>query len=209
MPEITEVPGPARRKKTWVRSILFIGILVLLIAAFTVLGVSRVLELGSTAFFFVVTAGVLVLLCFFCGFIAYARSKLLAVHDANDPSQNAERLQSIPVFYFLETIHRTIPQEPIPDDEYWCKDDDGEGKVQEDLCPICLCDMDKVHTATGISSCCRREIHIKCAQDYFNSIRRVKCVFCRQDHEEAANMSMNTTCPSPPVPEQSIHESSV
>lgn len=200
----------AGRRKSWMRSIFFIGILVLLVAAFTVLGVSRVMELGSAAFFFVVTAGVLVLLCFFCGLIAYARSKLIAVHGATDPSQTGDRLQSVPVFYFLETIHRTTPQEPVADDEYWSKyEAEKEVKAEDDQCPICLCDMDRVQTATGISACCKREIHIKCAQDYFNSIRRVKCVFCRKDHEEAANTSLNTTCPSPPVQEQSINESSV
>jgi hypothetical protein len=203
----------SQRRKTWLRSIFFVGVLVLLVATFVVLGVSRVMELGSAAFFFVVTAGVLVLLCFFCGLIAYARAKLLSV-QANQETQQAG---DTPVFYFLETIHRTVPLEPVADDDYWYKDGcenhevliEDERKGDNEQCPICLCEMDPLQTATGLSACCRREIHIKCAQDYFNSIRRVKCVFCRKDVEETANTSLITTCPSPPLQEQLINDSTV
>lgn len=180
-----------RRRKSRTKTVFFIAILVLLVATFTVLGVSRVIELGSAAFFVVVIAGVLVLLCFFCGLIAYARAKLLSVQNAQ-PIANQD---AIPVFYFLETIHRTVAQDPVPDDEYWLKDAACEEKIfQSEQCPVCLCDMHELDAATGISACCKREIHVKCAQEYFNTVRRVKCVFCRKDLD---NSMTSTACPSP------------
>jgi hypothetical protein len=202
-----EVTG---RRKSWKKTIFFIGILVLLVATFTVLGVSRVMELGSAGFFIVVTAGVLVLLCFFCGLIAYARAKLLSVQTAADPNAgHGTDGREMPVFYFLQTIHREVPLDPVPDEEYWMKSGGAEVVDQElkispdEHCPVCLCEMDPNQTATGVSACCKRLIHVKCAQDYFNSIRHVRCVFCRKDVEEAANTTLNTTCPSPPVLEHS------
>jgi hypothetical protein len=191
------------RRKSWIKTIFFVAILVLLVAAFTVLGVSRVVELGSAAFFLVVTAGVLVLLCFFCGLIAYARAKLLSVHNST-AEPNLVGDNQLPVFYYLQTIHREVQLDPVPDDDYWAKTAEEKEVTDKEQCPICLCEMDKYETATGISACCKREIHVKCAQDYFNSIRHVRCVFCRKDVEESANVSLNTTCPvSPPLVEHS------
>ena len=179
---------------------MFAGLLILLVSVFTVLGVSQVMELGSAAFFFVVVAGVLVLLCFFCGLIAYARAKLLSVHNGD--------AESAPVFYFLQTIHRAVVEDPVPDEAYWLKHEGEKVYVDEKLdreqCPVCLCDMDATETATGVSACCKREIHVKCAQDYFNTIRHVKCVFCRKDiPSEDANITATTVCPTPPLPQES------
>ena len=200
---MSDLTAPQQQRRRRIRrTILFVGLLILLVSIFTVLGVSQVMELGSAAFFFVVVAGVLVLLCFFCGLIAYARAKLLSV-------QSPDTDTTAPVFYFLQTIHRSVVEDPVPDEAYWLKHDGDkiyvDAKTESEQCPVCLCDMDPNATATGISACCKREIHIKCAQDYFNSIRHVKCVFCRKDipNSEDPNTTVTTACPSPALPQES------
>lgn len=196
----------SRRKRTVKRSLLFSALLIILVSVFTVLGVSQIMELGSVAFFLVVVAGVLVLLLFFCGLIAYARAKLISVHGIGQGEDSQSPIQSVPVFYYLQTIHRPIALEPVNDDNYWLKDDFSGEKIHTDSafgkdceqCPICLCEIDHDATATGISACCKRQLHVKCAQDYFNSIRHVKCVFCRRNIDEPQNApDVDTTAATP------------
>ena len=169
----------------------------MLICVFTVLGVSQIMELGSATFFTVVAAGVLVLLSFFCALIAYARAKLISVQNLNAPSGP----HSLPVFYYLQTIHRPIPVDPVPDEEYWLKTKTtGPASIESkepEQCPICLCDMRPSKSPTRVSACCKRQIHVKCAQQYFNTVRQIKCVFCRKELTPEVPASRITQCPDP------------
>jgi hypothetical protein len=200
LPQVSEIPSPPQQRRSTVRrSLLFAGLLVILVSVFTVLGVSQVMELGSAAFFIVVVAGVFVLLLFFCGLIAYARAKLLSVHAMSDDLGQSP-FESVPVFYYLQTIHRQPEIEPINDFDYWLKSEPNEpikvdDGIDDDQCPICLCEIDHKQTATGMSACCRRQLHVKCAQDYFNTIRQVKCVFCRKNHEDVDTTAALTPSP--------------
>ena len=200
LPQVSESSGIPQRRSTVRRSLLFVGLLVILVSVFTVLGVSQVMELGSAAFFIVVVVGVLVLLLFFCGLIAYARAKLLSVQTLGEHDVGQSSFGSVPVFYYLQTIHRQPELEPINDFDYWLKSEPNEPctldeEIDDDQCPICLCEIDHKETATGISACCRRQLHVKCAQDYFNTIRQVKCVFCRKNHEDADTTAGLTPSP--------------
>ena len=198
----------APRRRTLKRSVFFVALLVLLVSVFTILGVSQLMELGSAAFFFVVVAGVLVLLLFFCGLIAYARSKLISVHSLPGDDDGG-RMQSVPVFYFLQTIHRPQAVDPVKDDEYWLSKD-GEKiyldskQEAKDQCPICLCDIDPMEATIGVSACCKRELHVKCAQEYFNTIRQVKCVYCRKNVEEF-NSNLDGMTTAAPTPEPTLN----
>ena len=187
-----EAEAPSRRR-TVRRSVFFVSILVMLICVFTVLGVSQVLELGSATFFLVVVAGVVVLLCFFCALIAYARAKLISVQNINASSE-----QSLPVFYYLQTIHRPAKPDPVPDEQYWESNMTSPNSKEPEQCPICLCDMNPAKSAAiGLSACCKRHLHVKCAQQYFNTVRQVKCVFCRKELAKEAPVTRVTTSPLP------------
>lgn len=164
---MTVAPSPRK-------SFVFLSVLAVLICVFTVVAVAHIMELGSSAFFVVVVTGALVLMCFFCALISYARGRLL--QRANGTTDG------LPVFYYLQTIHRSSStQRNIDDDSFWVKGfyEEEEVKSVEDSCPICLCDIDSIETATGISQCCRKELHVACAQKYFNAIQQVRCPLCR------------------------------
>lgn len=162
------------------RSFFVFSIVVLLILVFTVVAVAHIMDLGSAAFLIVVVAGAVVLLCFFCGLLAYARSRLSQA-DSN-----------LPVFYYLQTIHRDNPATiHVDDDAYWLQkfEDSPRSANSKDSCPICLCAIDPMETATGTSNCCKKELHMGCAQNYFNAIGAVRCPLCRYPESPAPNNS--------------------
>lgn len=195
-----EEPPTGRRQRTVRRSVFFVTMLIMLICVFTVLGVSQVMELGSATFFIVVVAGVLVLLCFFTALIAYARAKLISVQNLNSPTAR------LPVFYYLQTIHRPVQLDPVPDTPYWLKTPTRTNIIsakEVEQCPICLCDMLPSKSPIGVSACCKRQIHIKCAQQYFNTVRQVKCVFCRQELTTGKPQQCLSYCPPTPSPSPS------
>ncbi len=176
------------------RPVLMLSVLVVLICVFTVVGVAHIMELGSAAFFVVVVAGAVVLMCFFCGLIAYARARLLAVRIAAGESIRNGSSSSVPVFYFLQTSPPRAHLTPVDSTCYWSTEapPNPEVYIQEkkdsssslpvvsnDQCPICLCDFENSPALTGTSECCKRPIHVQCAQKYFNTVQRVQCPLCR------------------------------
>lgn len=168
------------------RPVLMLSVLVVLICVFTVVGVAHIMELGSAAFFVVVVAGAMVLMCFFCGLIAYARARLLAVRIAAGDPMNGENDASVPVFYFLQTNPPRTHLAPVDASGFWSSEAPEQVYIEKknsgvinEQCPICLCDFEITSTLTGTSKCCKRPIHVQCAQKYFNTVQRVQCPLCR------------------------------
>ena len=149
------------------KSLLAVSLVVLLMCVFTIIAVAHFMHLGSAAFFIVVIASAVVLLAFFCGLLAYSRARL-----------QAGGLDDMPVFYYLETARRSDPVRPVDDFEFWASSTTSlNGQISS--CPICLCDVDPIEQATGQSKCCSKELHIACAQKYFNAIQKIQCPLCR------------------------------
>lgn len=168
-----------------------LSVLVVLICVFTVVGVAHIMELGSAAFFVVVVAGAMVLMCFFCGLIAYARARLLAVRMAVGDNQASVGMRdSVPVFYYLPTSNSTRTAQ-VDASCFWMDPHDIQNvsinsefsDSFNDQCPICLTDIDSIELGqTGVSGCCRRPLHVQCAQKYFNTVQRVQCPLCRHTY---------------------------
>lgn len=160
-----------------------LSVLVVLICVFTVVGVAHIMELGSAAFFVVVVAGALVLLCFFCGLIAYARARVMAVREAEGHGRHGDL--AVPVFYFLQTAsHSRSDLRPVNDSPYWSTRELSE-KDLLDQCPICLCDFESdPPVRAGVSQCCDRPLHVQCAKKYFNTVQRIQCPLCRHASEQ-------------------------
>jgi hypothetical protein len=186
--------------------IILLSILFLAICVFIIIGVSNILQVGSVTFFVVVVAGSLVFLWFFFALLALFKSKRSETGNIIYPTD-----ATVPVYYFLQTIRRPDEEavlEPVDDTDYWARADgdfvfdqkhllrsQSNKSASGDPCPICLCDMDLVELVdTGISQCCKRPIHFKCARKYFNVVRRVQCPLCRH---AVISPNASTQAPTP------------
>ena len=218
--------------------IILVSLLFIVICVFIIVGVSRIVEIGSVAFFVIIVTGSLVFMCFFFALVALAksvpnpsstahltvgavirRSTTVSAQGVNDNDDNSS-LPQVPVFYFLETIHRK-PNENgeevknVPDDSFWEIVDHHHpimsppivtlslkrSESQKDVCAICLCDFETTTNSTGVSNCCKRRLHVKCAQKYFNVVQRVQCPLCRHQTltPTTGDNSLISSSPSPPV----------
>jgi len=193
--------------------IILVSLLFIIICVFIIVGVSRIVEIGSVAFFIIIIAGSLVFMCFFFALVALAKSAggtfhATAATAASSPIavstaiNNDNPLPQVPVFYFLETIHRQEEEKIVPDDGYWNLTPPPmiRTESQKDVCAICLCDLDTTIN-TGVSNCCRRRIHVKCAQKYFNVVQRVQCPLCRHSTPPTTgdNSLISSSTSPPPV----------
>ena len=222
--------------------IILVSLLFIVICVFIIVGVSRIVEIGSVAFFVIIVTGSLVFMCFFFALVALAKSvpnsSSTAHHTVgaagivgrsnnssgqgvnDDDDDNNNSLPQVPVFYFLETIHRkpNVNGEEVknvPDDSFWEIVDHHHpimsppivtlslkrSESQKDVCAICLCDFETTTNSTGISNCCKRRLHVKCAQKYFNVVQRVQCPLCRHLTltPPTGDNSLISSSPSPPV----------
>ena len=221
--------------------IILLSVLFVIVCAIVVVIVSNILDVGSVPFFVVVVLGALVFMCFLSALVALVKSSLAPSHTGDfsanrqldyadhpnmvglsDSRDSANLSPSVPVFYYLQTIHRptdNADQDPVDDAEYWVKGDEvwmaaycekflirnisaksarsvKSETSKGEVCAICLCDMDPSQTAvTGVSNCCKRAIHIRCAQKYFNVVRRVQCPLCRH---VVVSPNTSTQASSPP-----------
>jgi len=190
--------------------IILVSLLFIVICVFIIVGVSRIVEIGSVPFFIIIIAGSMVFMCFFFALVALAKSTTaatistyhaaLTVHD-NTLYNDDNPLPQVPVFYFLETIHREDEEDEkiVPDDGYWTNQI-IRTESQKDVCAICLCDLDSINT--GVSNCCKRRLHVKCAQKYFNVVQRVQCPLCRHTTTPPTtgeNSLISSSSTTPPV----------
>ena len=182
--------------------IILLSVLFVVLCVFIIIGVSNIIQIGSVSFFVFIVSGSLIFLWFFFALISLARvrgGRLSMGSSHNMTNQTSATQTNIdssgglnsPVFYFLQPIRRSDELaivDPVDDGEFWAKGGDmgGDSKsldlrgaTTEEPCPICLCEMDLAGNLTGISNCCKRPIHLRCARKYFNVLRRVQCPLCR------------------------------
>ena len=157
------------------RRLYFLSGAATLIVIGLLIGTAHLLNLNPSAYFIVIMLGIIIPMIALLLFLTVLRFR-------SRPPVDSETDHTWAIIYYSSSFGAGRHGVPVDDSEVWKTD--SSSPLHRELsknpqCAICLTEIDVFQTACAKSKCCSNLFHIRCAQDYFNSIKIMKCPLCR------------------------------